>query len=236
MAAKESEQQMGLSDAAVALLSQIPDFLLHPRRTTTPWLENPNPLPRALKTAGALLVVSAAALAALKLDEPVELSSVVFVATGTVTVWILYGMFLHVFAFLTGARKGVKYTVAAYLYVIAFLQPLFTAALWGIVWLVPGGVSQRDITLGLGGSGSARAIVSGQFLSLESAVIFRLVSGLLILFYFAAVLIPAQQISWFRSALASSLSFLFFLASLGVLTLLSQLGLDYGFLMRLLFG
>jgi hypothetical protein len=110
-----------------------------------------------------------------------------------------------------GARRGFRYTIAAYLYVIGFLQPVLVAVLWAIVWLFPDAVSYREISIGLGGSGAAEVLATGNFFSLPAVALYRLASGVLILCYFAACLVPAQGIGAFdpqsrRSSRSSSSS------------------------------
>lgn len=231
-----SDEQSTIKKSTIGYLSALPEFLLHPRRTIAPWLDKENPITDAIKLAGAMLAIGAGAAAAIKLGHTIEASSISFITAGTVAIWMIYGLFLHVFAYIAGARRGFRYTVTAYLYVIGFLQPVLVAILWGIVWLLPGAVSYREITVGLGGSGAMGVLTSGNFVSADAAVIYRFLSGALILTYFAACLATAQRISLVRSSFAAIASCLFFFIVFLIMNLISQVGLDAGFFKRLSFG
>lgn len=234
--ATASERQAPMTASAATYLSALPDFLIRPRATLAPWLAEENPLPGAITVAGIMLGVGAGAAAALKLGQAIELSSIMFITAGTVAIWIVYGLFLHAFAYLAGARRGFRYTIAAYLYVIGFLQPVLVAILWAIAWVVPDAISYREITIGLGGSGAAGVLTAGNFISLEAAALYRVASGALILFYLAACLVPAQRIGALRASAAAIGSFLFFLVGFVVVNVVSQMGIDLGLFKRLAWG
>jgi hypothetical protein len=232
----ETTSPEAIPAASAAQLSALADFLVHPRQTVTPWLAQSDPLPAAIKIAAVMLGIGASAAAALKVGKDIELSSIAFITVGTVAIWVLYGLFLHVCAYVAGARRGFRYTIAAYLYVIGFLQPVLVGVLWAIVWLFPDAISYREISIGLGGSGAAQVLTAGNFFSLPAVALYRLASGTVILFYFAACLAPAQGIGTMRSAVAAIISFAFFLIVFLVMSLASQLGLDFGLFKRLAFG
>ena len=79
-------------------------------------------------------------------------------------------------------------------------------------------------------------LTSGNFVSAPAVAIYRFLSGVLILTYFAVCLATAQRISLVRSSIAAVASCLFFLIVFLLMNLLSQVGLDYGFFKRLSFG
>ena len=192
-------------------LAVVPDFLLSPRAKFEERFERENPFADAVPFAAVMFVLPAAAGAALGLASSIDGSSIAYISVGIVTSWLIYGIFLHGFAFLLGARRGVRNTLAAYLYVIGMLQPVLVVLLWAITWIAPGAVSFREIT-SFGGSGAAAIVASGNYLSFGWSAMYRCVAGVLILGYFAIALVPAQRITLLRSSLASLGSFIFFLA------------------------
>jgi hypothetical protein len=225
----------GIKKAIIEHLALLPTVLLKPRSSFARLLASDRPLADAIPFALVLFVLSAAAGAALGLGSAIEASNVAYLAAGVVTAWVMYGIFLHGFAFVLGARRGMEYTIAAYLYVMAALQPVLVMVLSAVTWLAPGAVTMREIR-GLGGSGAGQAIAQGNFLDQGWDAAVRVLASLLILVYFGIALVPAQRISARRAILASALSFVFFLviylaiSFVGALTgtSLQRLFIDFG--------
>ena len=212
----------GITAAIVERLAQLPEFLIRPGKSFAACFKAEDPFPNAVAFAAVMFSVGIAASAAVGIGSSIELSHVTILTVGSVALWVTYAIFLHGFAFVFGARRGIKLTITAYLYVMGFLQPVFVLVVYAITWIVPGAVTYGHIRRGLGGSGAAEVIASGNFLSFDANALYRVVSGFLILFYFAIGLAKAHHISVFRSFAASGASAVFFLISLVVIHVASR--------------
>jgi hypothetical protein len=159
----------------------------------------------------------------------------VFLTVGTVAMWLGYAMFLHVFLWLLGARRGLPYTVSAYLYVMGFLQPVFVWALFLVSVFVPDAVTHRTVEASFGGSGAASVFEQGRLFGGDAVAYFRLASGLLILGYFAVAAAAAHRIAVWRGIVASITSFLFFTVGFFLLYVLDSVA-GAGIITRLLRG
>jgi hypothetical protein len=196
---------------AFATSLAVPELWLHPRRTYQSLLAEPESLERGLAFAGLMFAVSFAAAAALGVPGRLELSAIAYLTLGTVVLWFAYAILMHAFVYLVGGRKGVRSTVAAYLFTIGAVQPLLVLLLATVLLAFPESVTMRDIS-SFGGSGSGRLMVKGRLLDGDVALLLRAVSGLLIAFYFAPAVAAAQALSLVRASSAVLLSLLFWIA------------------------
>lgn len=204
VAKKETVRQL-----FVEPLTLLPEFLLHPGRFISERFQARAPLAQSISSALILSVLGVAASVAIGVTKQADVSSALFLSIGTITLWMGYAIFLHVFALAFGARRGFNFTITAYLYLMGFLQPVFVVTLWLITLFIPGSVTDRTIGV-YGGSGFAHLIAKGRFFSEDAANIYRGVSSILILTYFAITLSAAHKLRLWRGIAAAVLSFAFF--------------------------
>jgi hypothetical protein len=190
-------------------LTLLPEFLLHPARFISERFQDRAPLAQSISSALIFFVLGVAASVAIGIEKQADLSSALFLSIGTITLWMGYAIFLHVFAVGFGARRGFNFTIAAYLYLMGFLQPVFVVTLWLLTLFVPESVTHRTIGA-FGPSGFAHFVAAGRFFSEDLANIYRAVSSVLILTYFAITLSAAHKLRLWRGIAAAVLSFVFF--------------------------
>jgi len=226
---------LSLRRAFTEPLQDCPRFLLHPRRYVLARTQMDPPVLHALASATVLFVVgfvAAVAIGATRGAAPVSAS---LLSLGTVVLWLGYAAFLHPFARLLGARRGLAYTMTSYLYVMGFLQPVFAGALFLVTVLVPDAVAHRTIAAGFGGSMGAYIIAEGRFFGGDASAYFRAASGALILGYFAIAVAAAHRIAVWRGVVASALSLAFFACAFLALLALDRV-FGIGVIQRLLAG
>jgi hypothetical protein len=204
-------------------LVNLPDFLVHPVRSFDQLFAAGADLKEAILFAAAMVFAGVAVSYVLNAARKIELSSVVYSYVGSVVLWMLYGLFLHVFVWLAGGHGGVRTTVAAYLYAMAILQPILPLVFFALGRVLQPKVERRSVwlTWTFGGSGAASGVYVGKkkFLTANVGVWFRLMSGVLILTYFAIAVACAHQMPLWRGALAALMSFVFFLVAFGAAAL-----------------
>jgi TIR domain-containing protein len=230
-----SSTAIRLRDVLTRPLIECPQFLRAPGQYVLTRTQREAPLGHALASSTVLFLLGLVAAIAIGAAQRAEPASAIFLALGTVTLWLGYAAFLHVFSWFLGARRGLPFTVTAYLYVMGFLQPVFAGMLFLVTVFVPGAVKYQAVTLGFGGSGAAVVVGQGRLFAHDASLLFRTASGMLILGYFAVAVAAAHRIKLWRGLTASALSFVFFLAGFGVLLLLDQL-LAIGIITRLAAG
>ena len=192
--------QKTIDQLLIERLQQLPQFIIHPRATFSEVFKHQADFAAAVIFAAGMLFIGISVAFVLRITDKIEISSPAYIYVGTIVIWVMYAIFLHVFAYILGARRGIEYTIAAYLYVISFLQPVFVLVFFALTKIFQGTADYREITAKtLGGSGLARTIVlaKGKFLGSDVAFYYRLISGILILSYFAIALSQAQRISIF---------------------------------------
>ncbi len=224
-----------LRSALVQPLLDCPRFLSRPRSYVLTRTQKGPPLGQALASATVLFVAGLVAALAIGAAQDAELSTAILLTVGTVTLWLGYAMFLHLFSWLLGARRGLAYTVSAYLYVMGFLQPVFAWALFLVSVFVPDAVAHQTIAAGLGGSMSANLLAEGRFFAADAVALFRGASGCLILAYFAIAVAAAHRLPVWRGIAASVASLLFFVFAF-VLLYVVDASAGVGIIQRLLRG
>ncbi len=215
MTSKKTDLNRGLRD-----LTDLPKFLLHPRITLAPRLDELEPVKRALLFSMGMVAVSFACASVLKVTAGPELTNLAYTTAGTVVFWFIYAWFLHGFVYVFGGRRGASRTIASYLYIAGFLQPIVVVLLYALTWISTEPVVFEDLTIG-GGSGVALFMVTGAHLNGDIALAFRAIVGALILGFMAIVLPVAQSLSVVRSVFAVLTSFVFFLVGFMILLILS---------------
>jgi hypothetical protein len=210
-------------------------FLLKPGQYLRTHTQGDPPLAHAVGSATVLFAAGLLAAIAIGAAQQADASSSVFLTVGTVAMWLGYAMFLHVFLWLLGARRGLPYTVSAYLYVMGFLQPVFVWALFLVSVFVPDAVTHRTVEASFGGSGAASVFAQGRLFGGDAVAYFRLASGLLILGYFAVAAAAAHRIAVWRGIVASIASFLFFTVGFFLLYVFDSVA-GAGIITRLLRG
>jgi hypothetical protein len=216
-------------------LVDCPQFLLRPRPYVLTRTQKGPPIEHALSSATVLFIAGLVAALAIGAAQDAELSTAVLLTIGTVTLWLGYAMFLHLFSWLLGARRGLAYTACAYLYVMGFLQPVFAWALFLVSVFLPDAVTHQTIAAGLGGSASANLLAEGRFFAADAVALFRAASGCLILGYFAVAVAAAHRIAIWRGIVASVASFTFFLFAF-ILLYAVDAAAGLGIIQRLLRG
>jgi len=226
---------LSLRSALVQPLLDCPQFLRRPRQYLLTRTQREAPLAHAMVTAVVLFAAGLVAALTIGAARGAEISSAVFLSVGTVALWLGYAFFLHGFLYLIGARRGVPYTFAAYLYVMGFLQPVFAAALFLVTAFFPDAVDHRTVSVGFGGSMGANLVAEGRWFGGEAVEYFRVATGSLILSYFAVASAAAHRIATWRGAAASVTSFAFFVVAFFLLYLADSFG-GSGVVARLLGG
>jgi len=226
---------LSLRTALVQPLLDCPQFLLNPRQYVLTRTQREAPLAHALVSATVLFAAGLVVALTIGAAKGAEASSALFLTVGTVLMWLGYALFLHAFLFLFGARRGLPYTFAAYLYVMGFLQPVFAAALFLVSAFFPDAVDHRTVSVGFGGSMGANLVAQGRWFGGEAVEYFRVATGGLILAYFAVASAAAHRIAVWRGVAASVASFVFFVVAFFALYLADSFG-GSGVVARLLGG
>lgn len=216
-------------------LAQFPDFLVKPTRFFQARFERGSNLGDALLFAAIMAGIGFAVSVALRTgDKRLEVAATAWATLGNVTLWLMYAIFMHPFAFIAGARRGMTRTLAAYLYTISALQPVFIVALFAIQAVVPGAVQWQELKT-LGGSGAGQLIAEGNMLTDKAVTYYRAIGGIVILTYFAIGIAVGHRLAWWRCGLAVTGSLLFFVVGNFFVYLLASLtGLES--LVRLIGG
>jgi hypothetical protein len=217
------------------LLTDCPRFLARPRQYVLSRTQRDAPVGHALASSTILFLVGLVAAMAIGARQGAAPDSALFLSVGTPALWLGYAVFLHLFIWMLRARRGVAYTLASYLYVMGFLQPVFAGALFLVTAVFPDAVTYRTVTAGFGGSMGSAVVAGGRWFGGDASTWFRVASGGLILGYFAIAVAAAHRIALWRGILASVLSFVFFTVAFGLLLLADQV-FGTGVIMRLVKG
>ena len=228
VAAKQTVHQLFIEP-----LTLLPKFLLHPARFISERFQDRAPLAQSISSALIFFGLGVAVSVAIGIEKQAEVSNALFLSIGRILLWMGYAIFLHVFAVVFGARRGLNFTIAAYVYLMGFLQPVFVVTLWLLTLLVPGSVTHRTIERVYGslfGPQFAHVVVNvtpERFFSENLVLIFRVVSGVLIMTYFAITLSAAHKLRLWRGIAAAVLSFAFFFVFFEIARVFSLLfGID----------
>jgi len=226
--------QRSIDKVTIQNLKELPQFLLAPARTYQERFASDSNLEAAILFAACMIFVGASTAYVLAAAGKVELSSLFFVYVGTVVLWIFYAMLMHGLALLAGATRGIQFTISAYLYVVGSLQPVLAVLLAGLSRVFQKKVEYRAIET-FGFSHVADVLAEGKFFSTSVTTAYRLISGTLIMVYFAIALMPAQHLSAL-SAASVAVGALFIFVVLGVTLFVVSKFLGYTTLLRLLIG
>jgi hypothetical protein len=199
------------SSAVIERLAQLVDFLVSPVRFYRTRFAVGSTFGDALAFAATMTLVAFAVSVALPTSrDKMDVTAIAWAGPGTVVLWLFYAVFMHGFVWLVGGRGGRGRTLAAYLYAVAALQPMFVLTLSAVQLFVPGAVGWRELSSSLGGSMEGLLIASGHMLSGTAVAYYRAATGLVVLVYFAIGLHVAHRLSWWRCALAQAVSVVFF--------------------------
>jgi hypothetical protein len=203
----------GLKDL-IQLLESFPQFLGSPYDTSRALVEGGAGIGAAATYAVGLTVASYFASSLLNLKKASRESIKQFIV-GTLFIWIVYALFVHLFVSWFGESKGASRTVTAYLYTIGSLQPVFFFILFIMGQAVPNGVifkSEWSRVSSLQGYGRAKEFlrVNGRVFSPTTTYVFRFVSSVLTFVYLGFALAAVHEMSFVRSFAASAIAYLSF--------------------------
>jgi len=198
----------------IHLLESFPQFLGSPYETSRALLADGAGIGAAATYAVGLTAGSYYASSLLNVKKASRESIKEFIV-GTLFIWVVYALFVHLFVSLFGDSKGAPRTVSAYLYTIGSLQPVFFFILFIMGQAVPNGVIFKKewgqlMSLQAYGEPKEFLKVNGRVFSPTTTYVFRFTSSVLTFVYLGFSLAAAHQISFVSSFTASAVAYLLF--------------------------
>lgn len=208
-----SEKVEDATAAAVRRVISVPDFLINPRVALGRFFDTNYRTGKGVIAGVGYYVLGIFVFYAIGALRELDTSHLGPQAVGNVLLWVMYGLFLHLFVWAWGGRQGFFRTIDAYTYVIGLLQPVLAFVFFVLTFVYVLKYECRVQHI-MGASGSIRymtSIETFEGFSPTGANVLTLISGVLISFYMAPAFAIAHRMSLWRGIAASVSPALFFL-------------------------